>query len=242
MINNEYTPLIIPISEVYKNEKLDKPIPTKNLNFYLILVTILIILSSSISYIFNLRQFKLPKSSYLTGIPFLRTNYFLVNLLVFIILYTFSVLFYFVWFSEEDKRRFKESFLIFNKKLRYFYCFHNLVIYIIFIGLYNLLYQPLFEETKFRLSGHVLITLFSSNIMINFVTVIDLYKYYNISHFNLSLIRYTIYFLLIHNLYVIIWTSGYFHTFLESIFSLCIGLLFLLSFDYYSLEIIKKIK
>jgi len=240
MDHEEFTPLKLSSSGIQKHEKEDKPDSSKNLSLFTIIISSIIILSSTISYMFNLRQYKLPKSSYLTGIPFLRTNYFVVNIFIFTILYLFSIILYFVIFSETEKQKFKESFLIFNKKLRYFYFFQNMIIYILFIGLYNLLYQPLYEETKFQLSGHVLITLFSSNIMINFINVIDLYKYYNINHFNLTILRVLIYFILLHNLYVVIWTCGYFHTFWESLISLLIGTLFVLSLNYYSLEMRKR--
>ena len=116
----------------------------------------------------------------------------------------------------------------------------NLIIFFIFLGFYYPLYQPLYDETKFRLSGHVLVTLCASNILINLDNLIDLFDYYKISNYFLTVFRVIIYTLLVHNLYVIIWTTGYFHTFWESMLSLLIGIIVLYAFNSFCYD--KEIK
>jgi hypothetical protein len=239
---NGYFPINVTLDNPKKpSDKNIKPDLLKYLRNYIIVFASLVLISSSLSYLLNLHSYNLTDYTYYFQVKFLEKNYFTSALVIFFLLFFLSLNLFYSKFSDEDRMKFKHSFLIMNKKLRCFYFIENLMIYYLFLIAYNLILEPLYFRTNFRLSGHVLVCLFSSNIFMNLTDVVDLFEYYKISHFFLIAIRLFIYFLILHILYSLIWTTSYFHTFWESTLSLILGTTILSILNYVSFQI-RKIK
>jgi len=237
-----YSQIHVPSDNANKpSDKQIKPDLHNYLRNYIIVFASLVLISSSLSYLFNLHSYNVSDYTYYFQVKFLEKNYFTSALAIFFLLFFLSIHLFYSKFSDDERKKFKDSFLIMNKKLRCFYFIENLMIYYLFLISYNLILEPLYFKTNFRLSGHVLVCLFSSNIFMNLIDVLDLYEYYKIHHFFLVAIRLFIYFLVLHILYSLIWTTSYFHTFWESTLSLILGTTILSILNYVSFQI-RKIK
>ena len=223
----------------YKN--LRKPDNTIRLNKIFLIASIIILVSGIISIIFNLRKYKLEKNSYISGIPFLRTYFFYANLTIFFMIFVFSIILFNCLFNENKKRIFKNSYFKMLRKLRFFYSIQYLILVYFFFIIYNYTYKPIYEESNFQLSGHILATLFSLNIMNNYIDVLELFEYYKINNIFLRIIKISIYIYIFHSFYSLIWTSAIFHSFLECFFSHIIGITFLTVVNIYSFDYIFKI-
>ena len=97
MRGDDYTSVLVKIRQI--------PVITSKLNKIFLMCSITIIVSGILSIIFNLRKLNIDKNSFLTGIPFLRTYFFYVNLLIFILIFSFQsfiILVYLVKIKREN--------------------------------------------------------------------------------------------------------------------------------------------
>ena len=122
---------------------------------------------------------------------------------------------------------FKNSYFTFIRKLQYFQFFKNLVLTLFCYILYSFLFMPIHKQFQFRLSGHVLVTFFTSTILINMsISVKELIRY-QIATRTFKLLNYIIYFSIVHSAYCLIFTSSIYHNLSECVLSLILSVIYL---------------
>jgi hypothetical protein len=108
------------------------------------------------------------------------------------------------------------------------FVFSNIFYIIIFYLLYYKLYKPLFYLNEFKLSGHVLSTLFSGSMIINVRYLSQQLYNRNISRGLMKVVSNVSTLLLFHNLYTAIWTVWVFHSLTEVFVSYLIGVFYIM--------------
>lgn len=108
------------------------------------------------------------------------------------------------------------------------FVFSNIFYILIFYLLYYKLYKPLFYHAEFKISGHVLSTLFSGSMIINVRYLSQQLYSRDISRKMMKIISNISTFLLFHNLYTAIWTVWVFHSLTEAFVSYLIGVFYIM--------------
>jgi hypothetical protein len=114
------------------------------------------------------------------------------------------------------------------RKMNAAFVFSNILYIIVFYLLYYKLYKPLFYHSEFKISGHVLSTLFSGSMIINVRYLSQQLFNRNICQPMMKVVANLSTFLLFHNLYTAIWTVWVFHSLTEVFISYLIGVFYIL--------------
>jgi hypothetical protein len=224
----------------YKTLENTKKIQIKSIKYnldkfyeYSMRLAIVIILGCSLKLIYTIEPKSIGKNSLLTGIPYLRDYNLSMPLILNISLFIWLIAMY---TNPEISSQMNNDIAKYLYKNRGCYIITNLVLLLFFYILYFQLYIPLWYEHEFRLSGHVLATLFSGSMLCNLINFCEDYKIFNIKRNLMEGITKLCKFLLFHNLYVIIWTVWVFHEMREAVLSFIISLIYTLLINYVSLD------
>jgi hypothetical protein len=201
----------------------DIPKIRKDITIYrnlFIQLAIIILIGFVFKIIFPISKKVIGKATILTGIPLLRTYFFIppAILTTILLIQIFNV-----------KGSYKEiSNCKYWRKMNVGFVFSNIFYIIIFYLLYYKLYKPLFYHSEFKISGHVLSTLFSGSMIINVRYLSQQLFSRNISTHLMKIVSNISTILLFHNLYTAIWTVWVFHSLTEAFVSYLIGVFYIL--------------
>jgi hypothetical protein len=163
------------------------------------------------------------KASYLTGIPYLRNNFFVIPVvLVFILIIQ---LIYIYNNNETLKNIMNNSLFKFLKKTHFGFLFSNLSKLFVFYILYYQIYSPYNRESQFKVSGHVTTVMFTGVIYSNIRHICNSLMLRNEKVNSLLLTNIICQVLFYHNLYTLIWTVWVFHPLNEAVVALCISVI-----------------
>jgi hypothetical protein len=223
-----------------KNNENFKTIKIKSIKYnldkfyeYCLRMAIVIILGCALKLVYSLDHKSIGKNSILTGIPYLRDY----NLSLPIILNISLFIWVIVLYTDPTVNS-----LMDHNIYRYLYknsgCYviTNFVLLLLFYTIYFQLYIPLWYEHEFRLSGHVLATLFAGSMICNLINFCEAHVKLNIKRTTMEGVIKVCKFLLYHNLYVIIWTVWVYHEAREAVLSFIISLVYTLLINYASLD------
>jgi hypothetical protein len=200
---------------------------------YCLRMAIVIILGSILKLVYSIDAKSIGKNSFLTGIIILRDYNLSFPIILNISLFIWMIVLYTdpVIHSQMDHNIYRYLY-----KNRGGYIITNFVLMILFYIIYFQLYIPLWYEHEFRLSGHVLATLFAGSMLCNLINFCEDYVRVNIKKKSMEGIIKFCKFLLYHNLYVIVWTVWVYHEAREAVFSFIISLFYTLIINYASLD------
>lgn len=167
------------------------------------------------------------KSGYKTGIPFLRNYYFLLPEI-------FSLIQFIVIIKTYRNKKYIPSLynehptlIKFLRAIRAGYFFTNIYFLVTFYMIYYCAIIPIKNKYKFKISGHVLASLFCLEILSN---IMKISKTRLMALNKNSIINNLLYYnslgLSFHIYYCILWTARVFHSTIEIIVSLIISCLF----------------
>jgi len=225
-----YTPL----------KKSEKTIELKSVKYnldrfyeYCLRMAIVIILGSILKLVYSIDPKSIGKNSFLTGIPILRDYNLSFPIILNISLFIWMIILY---TDPIIHSRMDNNINRYLYKNRGAYIITNFVLMILFYIVYFQLYIPLWYEHEFRLSGHVLATLFAGSMLCNLINFCEAYVRVNIKKKPMEVVIKFCKFFLYHNLYVIVWTVWVYHEAREAVFSFIISFFYTLIINYASLD------
>jgi hypothetical protein len=196
---------------------------------YSIYIVLSILIGSFLKLISTINRHHLGKSSYLTGIPLLRDAFFLFPIL-FSVFCGLLIAFKIITTIRSNDR------LKLLKKAKCGFFLTNVVLFIIFDIFYNQLAKPLNKSHEFKLSGHIFAALFSGCIMTNCQTVFDKLIEENYNTKYMTYAKKTCFFLNLHSIYCIFWTSWLFHPIRETLFAFIFGFIAIILINHLEIE------
>ena len=173
--------------------------------------------------IFKSNWKKFGKKSLITGIPFLRTQFFVFPVILNLIFFIWLIFIFKTNINLNNKYFTLKNFLI---KIRFGFLFSNILIFCLFFLIYNFVITPAFKKYHFRVSGHITCAIFSGALL-NHLDLLcnNLYEFNrNINNYLILVIK----FLLWHNVYSLFWSAYLFHTIIEILIGYVISICFIL--------------
>jgi hypothetical protein len=217
-----------PKVQLEERQKIKIESPTRIINLLFAVYGIIILVSSIVSHVLGSNKVVHSKESNWTGIKIIRENLFGIPILLTIFNFLVSFIVFQNYLKSKLKQElFRNSFLNFLRKFKYFQLFKNLLLTLFFYILYSLLYVPILHEFQYRLSGHVLAVFFTSTIMLNIYVSINEMINNKIAIRTFTLFRYLILFAVAHGGYCLIFTSAFFHSLSECVFSMIISVVYI---------------
>ena len=224
--------------EIEENQTKNSELNFKYINFkpYLLFWLIsdsILMIGSVFKYIFPIDAKEFGKDNNITGIIFLRNNYFLFPLIITIITLLLIIIIYYT--NEKIRENNQSSFINFLLNINLGYLITNFLIFGYFFLFYAII---LFikEKTGFKVSGHTFATLLSGDMLINVIYVFIYFYKNNVSKIIFIFLIFFSMFLLIHSIYVLFWTAWIYHPLSELISSFYFSVLSLIMFHYLSFE------
>ena len=209
------------------------PYSLKRFTSYCYYTGISILLGSLFKIFFHLDENTVGKDSWLTGIPFIRTNYFLFPITInVLLLIELGILFS----NPEVSSSFNKNFWRFAKKTRLGFIFTNLTLLGVFYIIYIFLYIPIWDLHKFKLSGHILACLFSGCCLTNIENLCNHFVQFNIKKDVMNIALWVTKFLICHNIYSIFWTVWVFHEIREAVISFGLAIVYILIINCLNLD------
>lgn len=225
-----------PIKYYGRNLQIRK-IKTNLENFYnyTLLTGLAVLLGSFCQLIFPIHKLTIGKFSILTGLPFLRNNFFFFPVSLSIL----ALIWCLVIFYNKDiniDERMNNCLIKYLRKINFAHLVSNLLSFGIFYFIYYTLYLPLMDHRGFKLSGHVLACLFSCYILTNLKNLCDMFRNENIKRKLMTSTTNICSFLLYHNIYTIFWTCWVFHSVKESVFSYIFAFIVVIIINFIQLD------
>jgi hypothetical protein len=194
--------------------------------FYWILIGISAFFGQICKIIFRINWKKFGKKSLITGIPFLRTQFFVfpvfLNLLFFL---------YLIYMFKTNNFLINKYFTLKNflKKIRFGFLFSNILIFCLFFLLYNFVITPAYKKYQIRISGHITCAIFSGSLLNHLnLLCIEFLLIENNKNENIYYLILVNRFLLLHNVYSLFWSAYLFHTIFEIVVGFIISIFFIL--------------
>ena len=173
----------------------------KNIFDILKLIYFIIILGYFLKFIFPLEYKTFGKKSLITGIPFLRSYFFLIPVILEISLIILALAPYYNCRINEKYTMWK-----YLQKLNFLNVPSFIGKYLCFYFLYNNMIMSVSNGYGFKISGHVLITIFTSSQILNTRNLSDHLISQEIKRNNFNILSKIVNFVLYHNLYcLIVW-------------------------------------
>jgi hypothetical protein len=217
-----------PNVQIEERQKIKIESPTRTINLVFAVYGLIILVSSILYQVLGSNKHEHSKESNWTGIKIIRENLFFIPILLTILNLLVSYLVFNSYLKTKLKEEvFRNSYFTFLRKFKYFQFFKNLLLTLIFYMLYSLLYIPILREYNYRLSGHVLAVFFSSTMVLNMYVSINEMINNKIAVRTFTLFRYLIYFTVVHGGYCLIFTSAFFHSLSECVFSIIISVFYI---------------
>ena len=165
-------------------------------------------------------------SNFILGISFLRNHNFIFPLILnFVFLLWLNYIFRSIKLLNYEHKR---SFLLFLKQIRFCYLFTNLTLYILYHLILEQIHYSLISKTGFRLSTNILKVMFSGAIINNIKSISNEFYSAKINIVLMNYISYFCYFLLFHNIYLILWSSWVFNSLTELFTSYLISIFYII--------------
>ena len=220
IIKNDYHPI-----------KADLNYTTPKIYFhYWIYLGISMFFGAIMKIIYSLKREVIGKKSILTGIPILRTQFFLCPTLLNLVLFTYLI---YLYNKSSLKQIFNNSIIKYLKKIRFGYLITNIILFFYFFLIYNKVFIPVFKVSKFKISGHVFASILSGAMLIHLNITSKIFIDSNIEIYNMKIFSLISKFLLFHSVYVIFWSSWIFHNIIDLFLSFIFGTMSL-SFIHFS--------
>lgn len=193
-------------------------------------ILFLIILGNLLKIVYPLSYSYFGKSSFITGIPFLRVNYLLPPMILQIILFIIS-------FGPFNNKRINEKYTItkYFSKLN----FLNTASFILKIFIFYFVYKIyLIINTNFfiKFSGHILATLFSCSMIISTKNICNHFISNEIQQKNFKILAKFCDGFILHNLYCLVFTTWIYHSLIECLMGFVVGSFYLLIIDFINFD------
>ena len=172
--------------------------------------------------LFSLKREDIGKKSILTGIPILRTKFFLCPTLLNLTLFIYII---YLYNKSSLKQNYNNSIIKYLKKIRCGYLITNLILFFYFFLIYHKVFIPVFKVSKFKMSGHVFASILSGAMLIHLNITSKIFIDSNIEINNMKIFSLISKILLYHNVYVIFWSSWIFHTVVDLLLSFFFGIM-----------------
>jgi len=171
------------------------------------------------------------KKSFITGIPFLRSTFFLPPIILHIALVFLSLgLFY------NNKINEKYLFTKYLHKLN----FLNIPSFILKISIFYFIYHNLILNMNnhyfFKISGHFLATVITSSMLLNIKNISDSFIKQDTKKKNFTILSQLCIIFIYHNLYSLIFSAWIYHSFLECVISVAIGTFYTLFIEAVNID------
>ena len=207
-----------------------KNIPKVEIEFklyqkYVLAMSLSILLGVLCSLIVKVDKESYNKNSIKYGIPFIRSYFFLLPLLLNILFCAWLIFIYSSDLSIQSE--YNKNIFKYIKRVKGGLMITNFIILLTFYLIFYQFFDVLYHKGIIRLSGHVLASILSGAILINVKYISDLFKSKAINTQLMNYFSYACLGLLLHNIYSIFWTSFIFHKRKESMFSLMISIIVL---------------
>jgi hypothetical protein len=201
---------------------------------YTLLAGLAVLLGSFCQIIFPIHRLTVGKFSILTGLPFLRNNFFFFPVSLSILALIWCVDTYFR--EKEIKEKMENCLIKYLRKINFAFIASNILSFGIFYFIYYTLYLPLMNDSGFKLSGHVLACIFSSYMLTNLKNICEMFRNQNIRRKMMTYVTNICTFLLYHNIYTIFWTCWIFHSVKESVFSYIFSFIFVIILHFIKID------
>lgn len=172
------------------------------------------------------------KTSFFTGIPFLRGKYFLFPIILEAIL---VVLAFGLYLNNKINEKYSK-FSKFMHKLNLLNIPSFIIKLLSFYFIYNNLILRINNGYILKISGHVLATIISSSILLNIKNICQNFIKQDIKKYNFSVLFKVCQVVMYHNLYCLIFTCWIYHSFIEVLLSLFIGALYVLLIEIVNID------
>ena len=221
----------VPIED---NKSINSEINFKEITFRPYLISylfydLIIIIGSISKYIFPLKSKDITKTSYLTGIPLFRNNFFLFPFIFTCICFFLIIIIYYCKIKIKEEYN---SLIHFFKTFNLGYIITNLFIFGYFFLIYNLVIQLIYEKIKFKISGHTFACLLSGEMLVNMMYIFLTFHKNKIYQLINKILIFVSIFLIIHNGYTLFWTSWVFHPVPEIVSSFFLSIISLVLIHY----------
>ena len=198
----------------------------KNINTYNKLAAASIFIGVFLKLIFRSTTKDNFTYSKLSGFPFLSRNYlmtaFFINLIFLINILAILVYDYFNKKNQANESLFLKPLL----NLRLCYIFKSLFIWIYFVYvLYENFILSIYDASKFKISGHYACAMLGNLLLLN---VKNLSEYLESNRIRTKIMRiysYFIVFIVIHNIWTLVFTCWLYHSVLEAIAGYLVGVI-----------------
>ena len=193
--------------------------------FYWVMIGISAFFGEISKMIYKLNWKKFGKKSLITGIPFLRTQFF-----VFPVFLNLIFFFWLIFIFKSNPILTNKYFTLKNflSKIRFGFLFSNILIFCLFFLVYNFVFTPSFKKYHIRISGHITCAIFSGALLNHLDLLCNNLMTIEINNYNLYYLIFVIKFLLWHNVYSLFWSAYLFHTIFEILVGYVISICFIL--------------
>ena len=211
----------------YSNEKTNNEIilNPSMYYFYWVMIGISAFFGEISKMIYKLNWKKFGKKSLITGIPFLRTQFFVFPVFLNLIFFFWLI---FIFKSNPILTNKYYSLKNFLSKIRFGFLFSNILIFCLFFLVYNFVFTPSFKKYHIRISGHITCAIFSGALLNHLDLLCNNLMTIEINNYNLYYLIFVIKFLLWHNVYSLFWSAYLFHTIFEIVVAFIISIIFIL--------------
>lgn len=198
----------------------------KNINTYNKLAAVSIFVGIFLKLIFRSTTKDNFTLSVLSGFSFLSRNYlmtaFCINFLFLINILAILIYDYFNNKGETNESFFLKPIL----NLRICYIFKSLFIWVYFVYiLYGNFIVPVYDLSKFKISGHFACAMLGNLLLLNVKNIAEYLESKRIRTKIMRIYSYLIVFLVLHNLWTIIFTCWLYHSVLEATAGYLIGVI-----------------
>ena len=183
-----------------------------------------ILLGSFMKLIYPKSRDEIGKKSIITGIPFIRNNYFVGPIILNLSYFIWCI--YIFYNNTSIRAKYQNSVLYYLKNIRGAYFFTNIFLMIIFYALYLYVTIPIYKSYGFKLSGHVIASILSGGMIVNLHNTYEPFGALNLRKFDIKFNKYIFLsnmFLYYHSIYTIFWSSWIFHNIKELVFAYIIS-------------------
>ena len=220
------------------NKNINSEIIFKEITFRPYLISylfydLIIIIGSILKYIYPLKSKDITKTSYLTGIPLFRYNFFLFPFIITFICFFLIIIIY--YFKNKIKEEYN-SLINFFQTINLGYIITNLFIFGYFFLIYTFVIQFIYKYLDFKISGHTFASLLSGEMLVNMMYIFLFFHKNKIYQLINKILIFVSIFLIIHNGYTLLWTSWVFHPIPELVSSFFLSVISLFLIHYFEFD------
>lgn len=175
---------------------------------YVLIVFATLVVGLALKILFHETNRKNFEYNNFTGIPYLNKYHIVCPVLISTVIFVISLY---------DKKEKSVNLINRLRELREYnltYYLQNLISFIVFLTLYYGIITQFYKFTKFKISGHYAVIVFSNHILVNNIEIANHLSKTRVMLF--KYIKYISFFIITHNLYQLVFTCFIYHTIEEA--------------------------